>query len=73
MTRKIVMRKGYFWSGIIIAGILLAGYFIKFHSDSGGNYDTYDSFLGFLIFHNPFVLAFYVLIVIILVVKGLIK
>ena len=68
-----IHRRGVFWTGVVIFIILLSGYFIKVELESGYNYSTQDSILGVLIFHNPFILAIYVLILVVLIVKGLSK
>jgi len=60
----------YLISGIFIFITLIMSYFIKINVDSGGNYTTSDTLLGILIFHNPFILALYVLIAIVLIIKG---
>ena len=60
-----------FWIGILLALIIVASYFITFRVDSGFNYTTNERLLGILIFHNPFVLALYCLVIVVLLVKGL--
>ncbi len=62
-----------FYSGIGFAVFLAVSYFIKIPLDSGRNYLTFDSLLGIIIFHNPFILAIYVLIAILLIIKGMRK
>jgi len=62
-----IKKPGYFWSGIIIIIIFIISYFIKFRVDSGSNFDIYDSLLGLIIFHNPFILAIYVLIIVMII------
>lgn len=64
-------QKTMFWIGIIMAVLLLLSFFIKINVDSGSNYIVKDSILGIIIFHNPFVLAFYILITVSLVVPFL--
>ena len=66
-----IKKPGYFWSGIIIIIIFIISYFIKFRVDSGSNFDIYDSLLGLIIFHNPFILAIYVLIIVMIIKMGL--
>ncbi len=66
-----IKRAGVFWTGITILVILIIIYFIKFQSDYGSNYTIQDSLLGIIIFHNPFILALYLLIAVVLIVKGL--
>jgi len=63
----------YLISGIFIVLILIISYFIKINVDSGGNYIINERALGILIFHNPFILSLYVLIAVVLIVKGLRK
>ncbi len=64
-------RRVYFWLGILTFALLIGSYFIKLNLENGGNYIIKTSLLGILIFNNPFILAFYVLIGVILIVKGL--
>lgn len=58
------------WSGITILIVLAISYFIKINVDQGANFIIKDSFLGIIIFHNPFILAFYLLMAIVLIKKG---
>ncbi|MBX4196720.1 hypothetical protein KW805_03975 [Candidatus Pacearchaeota archaeon] len=58
------------WMGIIILVFLGISYFIPLTIDSGANYNTTTPLLGILIFHNPFILGLYVLIAVVLIVKG---
>lgn len=58
------------WIGIAILIIIVVSYFITIEIDSGFNYTTNSKLLGILIFHNPFVLALYILIGIILIFYG---
>ena len=64
-------KKVYFWTGIIILAVIIISYFIKFQVDYGTNYAIKDSLLGMLIFHNPWILGLYILIVIFLILKGI--
>jgi len=57
--------------GVMVLVFLGISYFIKFGVDSGNNYIIYDSFLGILIFHNPFILLGYLLIAFVLIFLGL--
>tara|TARA_Y100000310_G_scaffold345284_1_gene463411 strand:- start:5684 stop:5896 length:213 start_codon:yes stop_codon:yes gene_type:complete len=59
-----------FWIGIGLFVLLGISYFIGIDVESGANYIVQDSLLGILIFHNPFVFAFYILIGIVLIVKS---
>ena len=68
-----IYRKGYFFTGMSILALMILFYFIKLPSDSGDNYIIYDSLLGKLIFHNPFILGLYILIAIVLTFNGLKK
>ncbi len=70
MNNSRIKKKGMFWTGIGIFLFLILIYFIKIPVDSGINFITLDSLLGIIIFHNPFVLGLYILIVIVFVVKG---
>lgn len=58
---KIINKKS-FYSGISLFIIIIISYFIKFSSSEGPNYIVYDSLLGKLVFHNPLILAIYLLI-----------
>ena len=62
-----------FYFGLILFVALVVFYFIKIEVDSGSNFTTYDSFLGIIIFHNPFILALYCLIVVVLIFIGIKK
>ena len=73
MVKLKIKRRGLFWTGIGILIFLLIAYFIKIRVDYGFNFITFDSLLGIIIFHNPFVLALYVLIGLILIWKGMKK
>lgn len=73
MANLKMKRRGFFWIGIAMLVFLAASYFIKFPIDNGANYITYDSVLGIIIFHNPFILGLYILIGIVLIANGLKK
>ena len=60
----------YLISGVFIVLTLIVSYFIKINVDSGGNYTINERALGILIFHNPFILALYILVAIVLIAKG---
>ncbi|MEK6844094.1 MAG: hypothetical protein AABX83_01570 [Nanoarchaeota archaeon] len=64
-------RKILFFIGIVIIIILLASYFINLNIENGSNYKIQSSLLGIIIFYNPFILGLYILIAIILIVKGI--
>ncbi len=66
-----LISKFRFYLGIIVFLILIASYFVKFNVDVGDNYVEADSLLGILIFHNVFVLSFYILIGCLLVFTGI--
>lgn len=66
-----IKKVGFFISGLVILTILIASYFIKIEIDSGQNYILQTPFLGVIIFHNPFILALYILITIIIFFKSL--
>jgi surface polysaccharide O-acyltransferase-like enzyme len=53
--------------GIVLAVFMFISYFIKINVESGVNYNVQDSLLGIIIFHNPIVLALYLLISITLI------
>jgi len=63
-------KKVSFWSGIAILIILAVSYFIKVRVDSGIDFIYFDSLLGIMIFHNPFILGLYILGAVVLIVKG---
>ena len=65
-----VKKKLYLAFGIAIPILLLISYFIKINTEQSSNYIIKISLLGILILHNPFILTFYILIAIILIVKG---
>lgn len=62
-----------FFIGISILLILIISYFVKIETDEGINFIVQDTLLGILIFHNPFILALYILGIIVLIVSGLEK
>lgn len=64
-------KKVYFWIGVALFVFLLASYFIKINIDSGSNYATQDSLLGILIFHNLFVLLFYIALILFIISRGI--
>jgi hypothetical protein len=66
-----ISKKWFFWIGIGLLILLPVSYFIKFKIESGADYILYDSLLGIIIFHNPFILGLYALIVISFIVAGL--
>ena len=66
-----IKRDFSLWSGIIIVILLLASFFVKIKVDSGANFVIKDSLLGILIFHNPAVFGFYILVVGWLVYQGI--
>ena len=68
-----IQSKPKFFIGITILAILIISYFIKINVESGANYQTSDSFLGIIIFHNPFVLLVYLAISSALIVLGIRK
>ncbi|MGV8142071.1 MAG: hypothetical protein ACP5NS_00360 [Candidatus Pacearchaeota archaeon] len=65
--------KSKFFIGISLLVVLIISYFIKINSDYGSNYETYDTLLGKLIFHSPFVLFIYILIIFGLIFTGIKK
>ncbi len=60
----------YLTSGVFILLVLAVSYFINVNAEEGGNYVIQTPLLGILIFHNPFILAVYILISLSLIVKG---
>jgi hypothetical protein len=65
------IKTHYFYAGIIVLTFLGVSYFISFNVDTGNNYETYDSLLGIIIFHNPFILCLYILFSAVLIYNGL--
>ena len=65
-------NKKYFFLGILIFLVLILSYLIKFDIDAGANYNIEERLLGVIIFHNPFILGIYLLIGIILILRGII-
>ena len=72
MRKRIINNWVFFVVGILLVVFLAISYLIKIQVDSGANFTTYDSLLGIIIFHNIFVLGFYVLIALIMIVLGII-
>jgi len=68
-----VRNKNLFWIGVGWLIFLLISYFIRFESESGSNFVTYDRLLGVLILHNVYLFASYVLIGLVLVWFGVKK
>ena len=68
-----IASKPKFYVGIIIAAILIISYFIKINIDTGSNYETTDSILGIIIFHNLIILLIYIAIAVILTAIGIKK
>ena len=62
-----LQNKKTFVLAILILLVLFTSYFIKFQVDEGSNYQTADSFLGVLIFHNPIILVIYITLGLILI------
>ncbi len=69
---KLVSKQKVF-TGITILIVLAISYFIKITADTGANYETTDSLLGALIFHNPFMLLVYLAIAAACIVTGIKK
>ena len=64
------MKKNYMVFWVILIVIVLVGiYFIKVNIEKGANYNVKSSVLGIIIFHNPFVLIFYLVLITILIVR----
>ena len=63
-------KKPLFWTGIAILIVMVLTFFIKIEIDSGANYVTFTPLLGIIIFHNPFILGLYILIALVLIVRG---
>jgi len=57
--------------GIVLGILLIASYFITINVDKGTNFIVNSSLLGYLIFYNPFILGIYILVILILILKGL--
>ena len=64
-------NKKYFFLGILIFLVLILSYLIKFDIDAGANYNIEERLLGVIIFHNHFILGIYLLIGIILILRGM--
>ncbi|MDO8509188.1 MAG: hypothetical protein Q7S27_05905 [Nanoarchaeota archaeon] len=65
MNRKISL-----YLGIAIILILAVSYFIKINVEQGSNYIVNSPLLALIIFHNPFILAFYILIAVVLIFRS---
>ena len=63
-------RKTFLFIGIVILIILAVSYFINLNVENGVNYAIQSSLLGIIIFYNPFILAFYILIAVVLIKKS---
>ncbi len=68
-----VVNKLAFFSGIFVLLILFFSYFINLNVDVGDNYIVQDTLLGIIIFHNIFILSFYLLIALTLLFVGIKK
>ena len=68
-----VVNKLAFFSGIFVWIILFFSYFINLNVDVGDNYIVQDTLLGIIIFHNIFILSFYLLIALTLLFVGIKK
>ncbi len=66
-----IKKKLYFWIGIFILILMVLAYLYNVPVIGDYGYTVNDSLLGILIFHNPFVLGLYFLIVIVLIVIGI--
>ena len=64
-------RFGLFSLGIGILVLLVIAYFIPYTAEEGGNYLVKERILGIIIFHNPFILALYILAGTVLLFEGL--
>ena len=62
-----------FYTGIGILILLAITYLIRIPKDSGTNFVTYTKLLSILIFYNPYILAIYIIIALILIFLGLSK
>ncbi|MEI6731818.1 MAG: hypothetical protein WCK90_04010 [archaeon] len=71
MKNKLIGRPVLFWIGVAVAIILFASYFMTLPGDSGDNYNVDTSLLGIIIFYNPWILAFYLIIAVVLVWFGI--
>lgn len=67
---KVNYKSWQFITGALIMIVLIISYFIRIPASSGESFITYSKLLGILIFYNPFILAAYVLIAIILIFKS---
>ena len=62
-----------FFTGIIILLLLAISYFVKTNAESGTNYQTQDTLLGIIIFHNPIILLVYLAVSTALIISGIKK
>ena len=66
-----IISHARFWIGIGLLFFFFLAYFVPIPVDSGSNYYVLDTLLGILIFHNAFILGFYILVAAILGVSGI--
>jgi len=71
MEKKDKIKNIYFFSGILVIFFLILFYFIKINVDTGNNFVIEERILGIIIFHNPFILALYILAAFVFFAKGL--
>ena len=64
------IRKLYLLAGILLGALLAVSYFVKLEIEEELGSVVKDSLLGILIFHNPLVLAVYIIIILILISIG---
>ena len=62
-----------FWIGISILIIVAVSYFVKINVEQGSNYVVKSPLLRVLIFHNPFILGLYIMIALVLIIRGIKK
>lgn len=65
------VSKACFIIGILIIVFIIISSFIDVSVESGANYNVKSPLLGILIFYNPFILGLYILISIVLILKGI--
>ncbi len=62
-------RKILFYVGILVLVFLAISFFITVKVDQGSNFIVETPLLGVLIFYNPFILALYILIAVVLIIR----
>ncbi len=68
---KINYKSWKFVAGSAILLVLILSYLIEIPVESGPDYISYSPLLGIIIFYNPFILAFYIILSVILIIKSI--